>query len=153
MQFLLHATRVLLSEYHNAQESVARRAIADKHSTSAYYGKTTTIEVGLEENSRTLHIHRDLLSFYSGYFRHILNSGIVESSSDVIHICDVEPAAFEGFVKWLYTRKARDDNINEHNDYQHYMFFVKLWILAGCRNVPLWMNEMFDSLHQSVVTM
>ena len=114
---------------------------------------TATIEVGPEGNSRTFNVHRDLLSFYSGYFRHIFNSGIVEPSGGIIRLYSEEPDVFESFVKWLYTRRAHEEQITEHNDYQYYMFFVKLWILAARHDVPLLMNEMVDSLHQSVVTM
>ena len=90
---------------------VSRRAIADRHHNSAHLGETATIEVGTGENRQTFYIHRDLLLFYSGYFKGALNGGFAEANSGIVKPNTEEPAVFAGFVKWLYTQKARKDQI------------------------------------------
>jgi hypothetical protein len=54
-------------------------------------------------------------SFYYGYFRAALNEGFAEAGSGMIKLDTEEPAIFEGFDKWLYTTKARTDEITKQN--------------------------------------
>lgn len=125
--------------------------MTDKHYRSAYISAMATIEVGAGTKKQTFHVHRDLISFYSGYFKAALKGGFAEAASGVIKLETEEPAVFEGFVKWLYTHKPRTDKITHADNMQYYMQIVKLWIFADRRGVPLLMNEMIDLFHQSVV--
>jgi hypothetical protein len=107
--------------------------------------------VGTGTNTKTFHVHRVLISWYSGYFKAALNGGFAEARSGVIKLEIEEPAVFESFVKWLYTQKARRDAITSANYDEYFQSIVKLWIFADRREVPLLMNEMIDFLHQSMV--
>lgn len=107
--------------------------------------------MGTGANTKTFYVHRDLLSFYSGYFEAALNGGFAEAGSGIMKLETEEPAVFEGFVKWLYTAKARTDEITKQNAGEYFKSIVRLWIFADRRDVPLLMNEMIDSLHRSVV--
>ena len=96
-------------------------------------------------------MYRDLLSFYSGYFKAALCGSFAEANTGVINLETEEPAVFTGFVTWLYTNKHRADKITKANYSEYYMSIVKLWIFADRRDVPLLMNEMVDLLHQSMI--
>ncbi|GAB7327594.1 hypothetical protein MBLNU13_g11445t1 [Cladosporium sp. NU13] len=100
---------------------------------SAYIGETATIEVGTGANIRTYYV------------------GFAEANTGIIHLETEEPAVFGGFVKWLYTHKPHTDKFTKANYRESYMSIVKLWIFADRRKIPLLMNEMIDSLHQSMV--
>ena len=97
-------------------------------------------------------MYRDLLSFYSGYFSAALNGGFAEAGSGVIKLDTEEPAVFEDFMKWLYTRQHRSDTIVRSTRKRYCNSIIKLWIFADRRDIPLLMNEMIDSLQQSVVS-
>lgn len=97
-------------------------------------------------------MHRDLLSFYSGYFRAALNGGFAEAGSGIVKLEIEEPDVFEGFVQWIYTTKARTDEITKQNESEYFSSIVKLWIFADRRDIPLLMNEMVDSSQQSMLT-
>lgn len=131
--------------------AVLQRVRADKHCSSAYIGETATIEVGAGTNKQTFHVHRDLLSFYSDYFRAALNGSFAEARTGTIELETEEPAVLEGFVKWLYTQKFLQDKITEENNVEFFESVVKLWIFADRRGIPLLMNEMIDCLQQSIV--
>lgn len=107
--------------------------------------------VGTGANRQTFYVYRDLLSFYSGYFKAALNGSFAEANTGIIRLATEEPAVFTGFVKWLYTHKHRADKITDANDTEYYMSIVKLWIFADRRDVPLLMNEMVDLFQQSMV--
>lgn len=120
--------------------------------SSVYTSKINTIEVGTGNDKRTFHAHHELLTFYSGYFRAALNGAFAEAQSGVIKLESEEPAIFEEFVVWLYTKKTRMSQTKaETNGRNHYFPCVKLWIFADRRNVPLLMNEMIDQFQKSVV--
>lgn len=105
-RFLPRATKAHPSEYIHAK--VQSPAFADKHYSSAYLGETATIEVGTGLNKKTFHVHRDLLSFYSGYFKAALRGGFAEATSGVVQLETEEPVVFEGFVKWFtHTKLAQ----------------------------------------------
>ena len=102
-------------------------------------------------NKQTFYVHRDLISFYSGYFKAALNGGFAEAKTGVIELKSEEPPVFEGFINWLYTQKARKDKITKGNSREYLLSIAKLWIFADRREIPLLMNEMVDCLQQSVV--
>jgi hypothetical protein len=91
-------------------------------------------------------VHRGFLSFYSGYFQAALGGNFAEAQSGIIKLETEEPAVFEEFVMWLYTKSTTRDN-----RFQHYESTTKLWIFADRRKIPLLMNEMIDSFKQSVL--
>jgi hypothetical protein len=96
-------------------------------------------------------VHRGLLKFYSGYFQAALDGGFAEAQSRVIKLETEEPAVFEEFVLWLYTKTPRAESTTRDNCLQHYESTTKLWIFADRRDIPLLMNEMIDSFQQSVL--
>jgi hypothetical protein len=96
-------------------------------------------------------VHRGLLGFYSGYFQAALDGGFAEAKSGVIKLETEEPAVFEEFMMWLYTKTPRAESTTKDNCLQHYESTTKLWIFADRREIPLLMNEMIDSFQQSVL--
>jgi hypothetical protein len=104
-----------------------------------------TIEVGNEDQMRTFHVHKALLSFYPGYFRAAPEGSWVESSSGVIKLKTEDPLVFKRFFLWLYTNKITDDTLEPA-----YSIAIDLWLFADRRNIPLLMNEMINTLHQYI---
>lgn len=132
-------------------QRLSRRHSLTKHFSSAYLSETATIKVGVRPNRKTFHVHRDILSFYSGYCKAALCGGFAETYTGVIKFETEEPTVFEGFIKWLYTNKHRANKITKANAVEYYMSIVKLWSFADRKDVPLLMNEMVDLLHQSMI--
>jgi hypothetical protein len=116
--------------------------------SAAFYGETATIKVGTGSDQQSFHVHRELLSFYSQYFRAAFNGDFAEAESGVVELETEDPAVFASFVAWLYTRKIRTDQIDTKNSTEYFLSIVKLWIFADRRQIPLLMNEMIDTLQQ-----
>lgn len=152
-RFLLHTSRALQCECcYGRNPGPAIEHLAYQYHSTAYTGQVATIEVGTGSAKRTFYPHRDLLAFYSGYFRAALNGRFTESRTKVIKLETEEPAVFEGFLLWLYTCKARTDVITEDNAGEYFTSIVKLWIFADRRIIPLMANDMIDHLQQCVLT-
>lgn len=92
-----------------------------------------------------------MLTFYSGYFRAALNGNFSEGQSGVIILESEEPDVFHEFVTWLYTTKARTDPVTDENFRSHCFSYVKLWIFADRRDIPVLMNDMIDTFQRTVV--
>jgi hypothetical protein len=109
---------------------------------SSEYGEIAKIEVGNGDKRQTFHVHKGLLSFYSGYFRAALEGPWTEPSSGVINLETEDPLVFERFFLWLYTNRITDDTLKKTHT-----IIIDLWLFADCRNIPLLMNEMINALH------
>ena len=83
--------------------------LANARLSSAFTGEMATIEVGTGENKRTFYAHRDLLSFYSGYFKAVFNGGFAAAQSSVIklEIEGSEPQALEGAARTIERHRPK----------------------------------------------
>lgn len=61
-----------------------------------------TLIVGKKKKAYTL--HKDLLCFYSDYFRAAFNGSFKEAAERKLELPNVEEHIFEGAQLWLYTR-------------------------------------------------
>jgi hypothetical protein len=64
----------------------------------------------VSQSKQDFTIHKDLLVFYSDYFRAAFNGSFVEATDKKIDLFDVDQKVFEHFHAWIYTRKLASDN-------------------------------------------
>ncbi|KAH9876255.1 hypothetical protein J1614_004134 [Plenodomus biglobosus] len=76
-------------------------ALAPRASAVATSG-TVVVKVGAEAKAYTL--HKELLTFHSGFFRGALSGHFEESIEGVINLKDLEVDAFNVFVDWMYEK-------------------------------------------------
>ncbi|KAM3416227.1 hypothetical protein BST61_g7833 [Cercospora zeina] len=111
------------------------------------YGETVQIKVGKGRNAKTFTVHKEVLTFYSGYFEAAFPNGTVfqEAKTRVCTLADEEVAIFEKFVYWIYSRK-----IEYGSDDNAFAVLCRLWVLADGRQVPLLMNECVNTVRDKV---
>lgn len=66
------------------------------------------VEVG--PNRQRYRVYKELISFYSEYFRNALKEPWKEAEDRLIELPDIEPQVFDIFVDWLYTQKVPEKN-------------------------------------------
>ncbi|KAI4228994.1 MAG: hypothetical protein L6R36_001231 [Xanthoria steineri] len=100
------------------------------------------INVGTEDNRETFSTHRELLSFYSPYFRAMMNGSWEEAKTNIINLTADEPHIYEIFQNWLYgidldldPPQARDISL-----------MLRLWIFGDKVQVPGFQNAAIEGL-------
>ncbi|KAF2431833.1 hypothetical protein EJ08DRAFT_165970 [Tothia fuscella] len=64
-----------------------------------------TVEIGPDREA--FHVHKDLLTACSPYFKAAFEGGFKEAAEKSIHIDEVTPDIFKEFLDWLYSRRLR----------------------------------------------
>ncbi|KAG9578488.1 hypothetical protein KCU77_g7878, partial [Aureobasidium melanogenum] len=88
---------------HATGPSKGAASIPTKFPSRKDFQGLVTVVVG--PSKKEFAIHKDLLSFYSDYFRAAFNGSFVEATDKKIELNDVNQEVFENFHAWLYTRK------------------------------------------------
>ncbi|THX99244.1 hypothetical protein D6D03_07347 [Aureobasidium pullulans] len=104
---------------------------------SDMFRDVVTLVVG--DNKKIYVLHKDLLCFYSDYFRAAFNGSFVEAIKRRVELPEVEEKTFEYFQLWLYTRKLDFVSMSFSDT-------TKLWIFGDQHQVPLLQNEAIDGL-------
>lgn len=99
-----------------------------------------TIVVGPAKKDFT--IHKELLVFYSDYFRAALNGSFVEASDRKIELLDVEEDLFQNFHAWIYTRKL----VSDHDEPLDMLELINLWVFGDRFQVPMLQNCAIDEM-------
>ncbi|KEQ69509.1 hypothetical protein M436DRAFT_67171 [Aureobasidium namibiae CBS 147.97] len=105
-----------------------------------FRGGVVTAIVGPDKKEFT--VHRDLLVFYSDYFRAAFNGSFIEATNKKIDLLDVNQEVFEHFITWLYTRKIASDD----DQYLGWDDLVNLWVFGDQFQVPMLQNCVMDEL-------
>ncbi|KAF2690839.1 hypothetical protein K458DRAFT_426270 [Lentithecium fluviatile CBS 122367] len=79
-------------------------------SLSALARGNDMIVVSVGPTQQKYRIYKDLISFYSEYFRNALKEPWKEAEDRVIELPDIEPQVFDVFVDWLYSQKVPEKN-------------------------------------------
>ncbi|THZ18857.1 hypothetical protein D6C91_05343 [Aureobasidium pullulans] len=109
----------------------------DKWPSRDLFRDSVTLVVGRSKKAYTL--HKDLLCFYSDYFRAAFNGSFKEAAERKIELSDVEEEVFEFFQLWLYTRRL---NLFETT----FSMLAKLWIFGDQHQMPLLQNCSVDTM-------
>ncbi|KAH0342078.1 hypothetical protein KCU81_g5959, partial [Aureobasidium melanogenum] len=105
-------------------------------SSKQFRGKLVTIIVG--STREAFSIHKDLLVFYSDYFRAAFNGSFTEAAEGKIELLDVDQEVFQNFHAWLYTRKLTEP--------LSWKLLVHLWVFGDRFQVPLLQNCVMDEI-------
>ncbi|THX02282.1 hypothetical protein D6D13_08370 [Aureobasidium pullulans] len=100
------------------------------------------VEVGLEKQAFS--IHKDLLCFYSDYFRGAFDSGFKEAVEGKLSLPTEDPAIFDIFNGFIYTRQLRDATGVQGPDLL-FGTLVALWIFGDKYIVPALQNKAIDA--------
>jgi hypothetical protein len=105
-----------------------------------FQGGVVTVVIGSTKKSFT--VHKDLLIFYSDYFRAAFNGSFIEAIDKKINLLDTDQKAFEHFYAWLYTRKlaSEDDKPLSWDN------LFDLWVFGDRFQVPLLQNSVIDEM-------
>jgi hypothetical protein len=103
-------------------------------------GGVVTIIIGPDEKEFT--VHKDLLVFYSDYFRVAFNGSFIEATEKKIDLFDIDHKVFEYFHAWLYTRKL----IPENNEPLKWADLIGLWIFGDRFQMPMLQNCIMDEI-------
>lgn len=107
------------------------------------------VKVGKGKAVTSYQLHKDLLSFYSGFFAAALRDNFKEGKEGIVKLPEEKPAVFERFVGWLYTHKINLTDTKEN--VPRYAEIFDLWKLADRREIPLLMNECMDVARDELV--
>jgi hypothetical protein len=109
------------------------------------YDEIVHVKVGKNPDTKTFQLHKGVLSFYSGYFAGLFRSDLAEAASGEITLEDEEVEVFDQFVVWLYSRQvASQESASFHQ-------FVKLWLFADRRIVPLLKNSTLGAIRDKLL--
>ncbi|KAI4782740.1 hypothetical protein E4T52_02336 [Aureobasidium sp. EXF-3400] len=99
-----------------------------------------TVEVGAEK--KPFLIHKDLLVFYSDYFRGAFNSAFSEAIQGKISLVDERVDVFNIVNKFVYTRQLSD---NVDSDLQ-WEILIRTWIFGDKYLMPSLQNSVMSIL-------
>ncbi|THY80361.1 hypothetical protein D6C92_10628 [Aureobasidium pullulans] len=103
------------------------------------------VEVGPEKQAFS--IHKDLLCFYSDYFRGAFDSSFKEAAEGKLSLPTEDPAIFDIFNGFIYTRQLRDATDVRGLDLL-YGTLVALWIFGDKYIVPALQNKAIDAFKE-----
>ncbi|KAL8673488.1 MAG: hypothetical protein Q9168_002094 [Polycauliona sp. 1 TL-2023] len=106
-----------------------------------------TVNVGSGKLYEQFTLHRELLIFYSPFFRTMMNGNWEEAKTNVINLPAHEPVVFEIFQNWLY---SVDLNL-EHDQKMQPSLMLKLWIFGDMTQVPGFQNAALEGLRTAIL--
>ncbi|KAI4851213.1 hypothetical protein E4T44_02270 [Aureobasidium sp. EXF-8845] len=124
----------------SAAPSTGAVSTPDKKPSAEHFQGTVTLIVGKEEKAYTL--HKELLCFYSDYFRAAFNGSFKEATERKIELPDVEISLFDAFQFWLYTRDLQGPT----RVLEQFQFLINMWILGDQYQIPLVQNQVMDRI-------
>ncbi|KAK5118277.1 hypothetical protein LTR62_002790 [Meristemomyces frigidus] len=108
-----------------------------------------TVDAG-REGTKTLELHKGLISFYSTYFDRALNGSFKEAASGVVKPILGGIRTFEIFQYWLYRQCLPPDLGRRGNGETAWDDFTMLWVFGDVHIFPLLQNATLDALKRSM---
>jgi hypothetical protein len=105
---------------------------------SEHFQGTVSLIIGKEKKAYML--HKDLLCFYSDYFRAAFNGSFKEAAELKLELPDVETFVFDEFQVWLYTHELQGPPKDQFN------FLANMWIFGDQYQLPLLQNQAMDKV-------
>ncbi|THX12638.1 hypothetical protein D6D17_03531, partial [Aureobasidium pullulans] len=118
--------------------------------TNSCFGSIVTVEVGPEQ--RSFAIHKDLLCFYSDYFRAAFNGSFKEAAEGKISLPDCDAKIFYIFNGFLYTRELCSEAGKTGLELSSTPL-SELWVFGDVHLVPALQNLAIDCLIGRVQTL
>ncbi|THY29895.1 hypothetical protein D6D01_03443 [Aureobasidium pullulans] len=107
-----------------------------------------TIRFG--KTKREFHIHKGVLSFWSDYYRGMLNGPFKEAKEKAL-ISDEDPYIFAIFESFCYTNQLTDGAVTKGTDLE-FTTLVRLWIFGDKVIAPALQNMAMTALIEKSVT-
>ncbi|THW92588.1 hypothetical protein D6D15_03075 [Aureobasidium pullulans] len=120
-------------------------SVATKIPPSNCFQTIVTIEVGVEK--KAFMVHKDLLAFYSDYFRGAFNGSFKEAADSKLSLPDDCIGVFNVFNKYIYTRQLCDE---EDNDVS-WDLLMRCWLFGDKHIIPSFQNKVMDALYSKSV--
>jgi hypothetical protein len=96
------------------------------------------------DTTEIIPIHKSFICYYSPYFNREFNGYFAEGKTQRVELEDAPPAAFNLFVKWLYTQEIAEEEMDFLiGDITN---LVDAWILADQFIVPRLQNQLLWSM-------
>jgi hypothetical protein len=108
--------------------------------SACYKGIHVTVEIGPEKKAYVM--HKDLLTFYSDYFRAALNGSFEEATEGKISLPDEREDLFDIFNQFIYSRVIADEKGHELN----WDVLVGLWLFGDKYIIPSLQNSAMDAI-------
>ncbi|KAK6003341.1 hypothetical protein QM012_001186 [Aureobasidium pullulans] len=141
-----NATTMLSHNRGQVSQQPVSRAVTtmSKRPPGACFQSLVTIEVGSKQ--KKFMIHKDLLTFYSDYFRAAFNSSFREATEGKLSLLDVDVDVeiFDIFHKFLYTGCLVDGQGHNLRTGQ----LVRLWLFGDKFIIPCFQNIVIDAMIQ-----
>ncbi|KEQ74392.1 hypothetical protein M436DRAFT_80821 [Aureobasidium namibiae CBS 147.97] len=133
----------------NAQISPkpAAGAVSNPHKVpprACYLSTHVKIEVGSKKKIYV--IHKDLLRFYSDYFRGAFSGSFKEAIEGKVSLPEEREAVFDIFTQFLYSRLLADDRDEKIS----WATLVDVWLFGDKYLVPSLQNSAMDSLIKKI---
>jgi hypothetical protein len=119
------------------------------HIDSKAYKETVVLIVSVDKEHYTL--HKDLLCFYSDFFRAAFNGSFKEATERKIELPDVDVETFEAFQVWLYTQNLPQNESVPAKTYPEWYLLSRLWVFGDSHQIPLLQNNVIDIMLDKVV--
>ena len=103
-----------------------------------------TIRVREEPAQESFVIHKELISYYSVFFRSCTNGHWLESGTGVVNLPDDDVELFKIFVQWLYTQLI----VLNDKQKNHYRVIIDLFILVNKLQCSELQNATLDFLYR-----
>ncbi|KAG9657190.1 hypothetical protein KCU64_g5366, partial [Aureobasidium melanogenum] len=107
---------------------------------TCFHQNIVTIEVGMEK--KVYSIHKDLLVFYSDYFRAAFNGSFTEAAEGKISLPHESANVFDIVVKFVYTRQL-SDGVDCDVSWE---MLCRVWIFGDKYLMPALQNEVMTAL-------
>ncbi|KAI4760540.1 hypothetical protein E4T52_07564 [Aureobasidium sp. EXF-3400] len=125
-----------------AAPSTGAVSTPNKWPSREHFQGLVTLLIGTEKKPYA--VHKDLLYFYSDYFRAAFQGSFKEASECKLELAGVTVDIYEHFQVWLYTRRL-DPLVLD------FRTIVKLWIFGDQHQIPLLQNCAIDGLFEKRV--
>jgi hypothetical protein len=108
--------------------------------SACYQGTFATIEVG--PNKKLYIIHKDLLAFYSDYFRAAFNGSFKEATQSKISLHDESEDVFDIVNQFVYSRVIADGK----GEKLSWDILIRVWVFGDKHMIPSLQNAVMDVL-------
>ncbi|KAI5251711.1 putative autophagy protein Apg5 [Aureobasidium subglaciale] len=129
--------------FQKAPEAPKATSSLSKRPTNECFASLVTVEVGAEKKRFT--IHKNLLCFYSDYFRGAFNGNFKEANEKKISLPDEDLGLFWIFHGFIYTNRLCDTDDKAGSDIQSRVL-IKLWFFGDKYLAPAFQNMAMDCL-------
>ncbi|KAK6000380.1 hypothetical protein QM012_003626 [Aureobasidium pullulans] len=99
-----------------------------------------TVEVGAEK--KIYSIRKDLLVFYSDYFRAAFNGSFAEATERKISLLQERVDVFNVFNKFIYTRCLSDETDTEIS----WELLIRVWLFGDRHLIPALQNHVMNTM-------